>query len=92
MLQFTDQHGTQWDVFEVANSTFSVGRPDILPAAFRLGWLVFDNGTERRRLAPFPMEWAGYSSVGLQSLLDAAARVAPRPRVGETKQAPEAGA
>jgi hypothetical protein len=92
MLQFTDQNGTQWDVFEVSTTTLSVGRAPILPEAFRAGWLVFDCGTERRRLAPVPGEWSAFSDVALQSLLEAAVPVAPRARERTAERARELGA
>jgi len=81
MLQFTDQHGTRWEVYQVSSDTLSTARSDLLPMAFRHGWLVFDCGTERRRLAPFPSEWAAFSGIALESLLDAAERVAGRQRL-----------
>jgi hypothetical protein len=90
MLQFKDQHGTEWDVFEVASATLSVGRPDLLPSAFRTGWLVFDCGSERRRLAPFPNEWSAFSTIALESLLDSAERVKHGPRAQPTLRTSEA--
>jgi hypothetical protein len=84
MRQFTDQHGTQWDVFEVSTGTLSIGRADYLPPAFRTGWLVFDNGQERRRLAPFPSEWSRFSEAALCALLASAELVRRTPRVRRT--------
>ena len=92
MLQFTDQDGRQWDVFEVSNATLAIRRPDMLPEAFRTGWLVFDCGAERRRLAPCPGEWAAFSSIALQSLLDSATPVARRPRARDADRATGLGA
>lgn len=92
MLEFTDQNGRQWEIFEVSNTTLSVGRPNILPESFRTGWLVFSSGSERRRLAPCPSEWAEFSDAALQSLLDAAVPVARRPRAGDAERSPELGA
>ena len=91
MLQFTDQDGRQWEVFEVSNATLSIGRPEILPEAFRTGWLVFDCGTERRRLAPCPGEWTSFSSLALQSLLDSAAPVPRRLRDRDAARSSELG-
>jgi hypothetical protein len=72
MRQFTDEDGARWELFEVSHEKLSVGRPDILPEAYRAGWLVFDNGFERRRLAPFPIEWEGFPPSALRMLLSAA--------------------
>lgn len=72
MRQFSDLNGRSWEVFEVGNETLAVGRVEMLPSALRTGWLVFDNGQERRRLAPFPGEWAAFSHSGLCALLAAA--------------------
>ena len=83
MLPFTDAEGRHWEIFEVSNPTLSSSRAGILPEAFRMGWLVFDSGTERRRLAPVPGEWSELPSGGLQTLLDRAVRVARRDRVPE---------
>ena len=78
MRELIDRNGTRWDLFEVSTETLTMGRQDFLPPAFQTGWLVFDCGGERRRLAPFPAEWASFSSAALCALLDAATRVEPR--------------
>jgi hypothetical protein len=41
---------------------------------FEQGWLVFDNGTEKRRLAPVPMGWERMTAHQLQALCDKARR------------------
>lgn len=78
MRQFTDSNGTHWDLYEVSTETLAIGRPDFLPEAFRQGWLVFDCGNERRRLAPYPGEWATFTITALCSLLDTAEPVQKR--------------
>lgn len=78
MRQFFDRDGTRWDLFEVSSNTLSAGRADYLPADFQHGWLVFDNGSERRRYAPIPRDWASAPVTELYLILDAARRVQPR--------------
>ena len=83
MLLFFVVVGLLWEIFEVSHPTLSTSRAGILPEAFRTGWLVFDSGAERRRLAPVPGEWSDLPSGALQSLLDRAVRVARRNPVPE---------
>lgn len=78
MRQFIDSSGTPWDLYEVSTETLAVGRPDFLPEAFRRGWLVFECGAERRRLAPYPDEWTTFSTSALCNLLAMAERVQKR--------------
>lgn len=90
MRQFTDDQGTRWEILQVSSDTLTSGRPDFLPAAFRNGWLVFDSGVERRRLAPFPAEWQGFAQDALLLLLRSAERVENR-RARRTGPAAESG-
>ncbi|HXT16230.1 MAG TPA: hypothetical protein VN706_11410 [Gemmatimonadaceae bacterium] len=69
MRLFDDETGAQWQVYEVSRDALALGRPDFLPAEFRNGWLVFDGGVERRRLAPYPPEWVEFSVDALRMLL-----------------------
>lgn len=41
---------------------------------FEQGWLVFDNGDEKRRLAPVPVGWERMPTNQLQGLCDKARR------------------
>jgi hypothetical protein len=51
-----DDAGTLWEIFEVLPS--GKGRAmERVPVEFRGGWLCFQSGTERRRLAPIPTGW-----------------------------------
>lgn len=84
MRQFIARDGTRWDLYEVSRESLVAGFPNVLPPAYRDGWLVFESAGERRRLAPFPGEWASFSSHALRLLLDRAERVEhrdSRPRV-----------
>ena len=66
LREFEDAQGQPWHVWETAPS-----RAESL-GSFRLGWLTFDNGTERRRLAPIPDGWAELTVERLDLLLRAA--------------------
>jgi hypothetical protein len=39
---------------------------------FQEGWLVFESDTERRRLAPYPVQWADFPVMELETLLNMA--------------------
>lgn len=75
MRDFEDQNGTPWTVWETvpANTT---GLTD----EYRRGWLTFDNGTDRCRLAPIPPDWAELPPERLTLLL----RVAHTAAMGDT--------
>ena len=50
--EFVDTQGRRWTVWNTV--------PDWLngvSAAFNTGWLTFECGSERRRLAPIPADW-----------------------------------
>jgi hypothetical protein len=87
--QFIDSVGATWDVWDVhptvASQTLANlcwqpagqtddGRNPVAPALAD-GWLCFESGGERRRLAPIPLGWCAYSAAQLQDLRDSAARV-----------------
>ena len=60
---FTDSFGNSWQVWET-HPTTSVVRDD-----FATGWLTFERGHERKRLAPIPPDWATLDEEGLRRLL-----------------------
>ena len=49
--------------------------PAVAPG-MQLGWLVFDSGTERRRLAPIPPAWEARPECDLERLCERAVPVA----------------
>ena len=53
-------------------------RRRVLPVAagLQLGWLVFDSGSERRRLAPIPPAWEARPACDLERLCERAVPVA----------------
>lgn len=73
---FTDSAGLTWDVFEVHRASKKAGA---VSAGLEGGWLAFACGEQKRRLAPFPADWATSTDHEL-ALLCEAARRAPAPR------------
>ncbi|HYD51774.1 MAG TPA: hypothetical protein VEA99_04065 [Gemmatimonadaceae bacterium] len=52
-----------------------------LDGAYAAGWLCFESGLGKRRLAPIPSRWESLSADQLAVLCDSAAGVAPTGRV-----------
>ena len=44
----------------------------LVPESLQKGWLAFQSGKERRRLAPIPQDWADMTSEELVQLLNRA--------------------
>ena len=78
LLHFTDSHGVRWRVWQVDTPA---ARAHLMEASFRNGWLVFEreDGTNRRRLAQVPEDWASLGAERLERLC-AAATPAPASR------------
>ena len=72
---FDDSTGTRWEVFEVHRAA---EKPGAVPAGLERGWLAFEHGAQKRRLAPFPSDWVEAPAVELERLC-AIARVALSP-------------
>ena len=64
LREFEDGAGSQWRVWDTVPATTTGIREE-----HRAGWLTFDNGRDRRRLAPIPEEWALMSDDRLRLLL-----------------------
>ena len=77
---FRDARGVEWRVCEV-----SLGQLARLPAhrrvlpGLRHGWLCFESGREKRRLAPYPAGWRAISDRELAALWECAVRVPTAP-------------
>jgi hypothetical protein len=63
--EITDLFGAVWTVWRVDPPASRVA----VPAALRAGWLAFQYGGERRRLAPVADDWAMRSDEELLALL-----------------------
>jgi len=72
MREFQDQNGTRWTVWDTIPAN-TLGLTD----EYRRGWLTFDSGTERCRLAPIPVDWADLPDERLALLLRVAHADAP---------------
>jgi hypothetical protein len=57
-------------------------RPLPVAPGMQLGWLVFDSGAERRRLAPIPPAWEARPESDLERLCERAVPVAKSPPPG----------
>jgi hypothetical protein len=66
LREFTDHRGNTWRVWETRPASDNV-RPELLG-----GWLTFEQGEARRRLAPIPERWAECSELELRRLCSAA--------------------
>jgi hypothetical protein len=47
----------------------------VVPQELQQGWLAFQNGDERRRLAPIPDNWVTLGEAALLTLLEKADRI-----------------
>jgi hypothetical protein len=66
LREFDDRLGRRWRVWDtVPARTEAMGD-------FREGWLTFDSGTDRRRLAPVPARWSEFPEERLILLLEVA--------------------
>jgi hypothetical protein len=78
---FTDEVGTEWVVREIANATMPTSLQKLLgPDRRRSGWLAFQSaGGERRRLSPYPSDWATVTDFEIIRWCAKAVRVPPAP-------------
>lgn len=74
--QIVDSEKKVWDVWEVSTAT-SVRRVLVQPD-LQAGWLAFQCGEQRRRLAPLPTGWVEMSDHALLGLMDQARPIEPR--------------
>ena len=77
LREFTDSRGATWRVWATQPLSENV-RPDL-----RGGWLTFEQGTLRRRLAPIPEGWAELPEEGLRRLCTQATPQRERRRLAE---------
>jgi len=73
LREFTDAAGCRWQVWDTEPVTQAA-----LAEEYRGGWLTFDNGAERRRLAPVPAAWSALPDDRLELLARAAVPVVRR--------------
>jgi hypothetical protein len=66
MRELTDEWGETWLVYEVRRAMSSSELA--VPEEMRRGWLCFESGTHKRRIAPVPPGWSEVSSEELLRL------------------------
>ena len=76
LRELEDTAGEMWRVWDTIPETTSGLTP-----SYHGGWLTFDNGSERRRLAPVPRDWVHMSDDRLRLLLRASERQGRAERV-----------
>ena len=80
LREFKDSKGSSWKVWDVTPESL-----DKRTAAedhmhdWQDGWLVFEGGDVRRRLATYPSQWENLPDAGLERLLEQAQDVKRRP-------------
>jgi hypothetical protein len=72
----TDDHQNVWDIWEVNVSGST--RRIVVPDEMQSGWLAFQCGDDRRRLAPPPAAWGEMSDTALLQLMSQAMPIRPR--------------
>ncbi|HEY0015578.1 MAG TPA: hypothetical protein VGC13_04645 [Longimicrobium sp.] len=78
---FRDPEGREWQVWDVIPSReVEAGsrRSNYLPAEMADGWLCFEAADQKRRLTPFPSDWATHDDAAIHALCCAAEPVAAR--------------
>jgi hypothetical protein len=79
--EFVDEGGREWRAWDVkAEEIRPVTRAeDYLADCYITGWIVFEtkSGDEKRRLCPWPMNWAQRSDDELRAMLRRAERISP---------------
>jgi hypothetical protein len=66
MRELRDERGETWLVYEVQRSMTSSELA--VPEELRRGWLCFESGTHKRRIAPIPPGWREISAAALLRL------------------------
>lgn len=74
--EFTDRAGRSWRVWHTVPRLAEL--LTALPQDWKGGWLTFESGADKRRLAPFPAEWETLPASRLE-LLCRMAKPASRP-------------
>lgn len=70
LRSFNDEKGNQWRVWDVNPVLHGHSSAPIASArsAAQRGWLCFESGSERRRLAPIPVGWTECDAAALRDL------------------------
>lgn len=79
-IRFIDRAGDEWMVHEVVRQVDTGVRNAYLPPEWQRGWLLFEHGDDKRRLAPVPPTWRAMPVAELVNLLELATRARPARR------------
>ena len=82
MREFRDQDGGNWVVYAISNGVMESGGRRYLPDEYQQGWLVFECGERKLRLAPVPTGWDEMSVDELRALLPLARPTTNTPPAG----------
>lgn len=77
MREFRDDNGAEWIVYPVNSSARTEHGGRWLPGPYQAGWLVFESGGRKLRLAPIPQGWHDLTDDALRRLLASATPVTP---------------
>ena len=78
---FKDENGVMWKAWPVlANAIHPRTAADDFLGDYGEGWLCFESGSDRRRLAKYPNDWDKMTDGDLCKLLKTAASVPTRKR------------
>lgn len=77
MREFRDDAGRRWIAYPVNSSARVELAGRYLPGPYQGGWLVFECGERKLRLAPIPPGWHDMPDARLRSFLAAAQPTTP---------------
>jgi hypothetical protein len=79
--EFRDESGREWRAWSVEPAEIhpQTKSEDYLSDCYVIGWIVFEtrDGKEKRRLCPWPANWASLSDEALRGLLNKADSATP---------------
>ena len=79
LREFRDTHGIEWRVWATLPEETALVRVDLRTLGdLEKGWLTFECADGRRRLAPFPADWASLSDAELERWCSEAKAPPPR--------------
>src|SRR3954469_10896778 len=92
--EFNDASGRKWLAWDIKPEAIhpATRAEDYLADCFVTGWIVFEtvSGDEKRRLCPWPVQWATSTEAQLRDLLDRAEKI-PRLKLDAERQSVGAG-
>lgn len=90
--EFNDEQGRLWRAWEIRPEAIHppTKGEDWLADCYITGWIVFETlaGDEKRRLCPWPMNWAEADEPRLRQLLASAERVPPQRAAEQRRSGP----